>query len=92
MVVIGPIPVIFKVRLIVFPVIRDKVVERETVVAGDEVDAVIGRPSVISVEVGRSCESPSEIPYLPSIPLAKFPDGISKSAIPFGPSKGKFPT
>jgi hypothetical protein len=39
----------------VFAVIGDKVVECETVVAGDEVDAVIGRPSVISIEVGRSC-------------------------------------
>ena len=41
-VVIGPVTVLLEVRLVVFAVVGDEVVEGEAVVAGDEVDAVVG--------------------------------------------------
>jgi len=44
-VVIGAVAVILEVRLVVLAVITDQILEREAVVAGDEIDAGVGPPA-----------------------------------------------
>src|SRR4030042_3355131 len=91
MIVIRTILVIFEIGFIMFVIIRDKIMERETIVAGDEVDTVIGRPPVISIEISRSCQSPTEIPCLTSIAFAKSSYRIPSFSIPFRPVHREVP-
>ena len=63
-VVVGAVAVVLAVRLVVLPVVRDQVVQREAVVAGDEVDALLRLPLLVAVQV-RAAEQPRREPPRP---------------------------
>ncbi len=53
-VVVGAVPVVLAVGLVVLGVVGDQIVEREPVVAGHEVDALLGFASLVGVQVGAA--------------------------------------
>ena len=53
-VVVGAVAVVFAVCFVVLAVVRDQIVEREAVVAGDEVDALLGFALLVRVDVGAA--------------------------------------
>ena len=53
-VVVGSVAVVFAVGLVVLLVIGDKIVEREAVVAGYEVDALLGLAFLVPVDLGAA--------------------------------------
>ena len=53
-VVVGAVAVVLAVGLVVLLVVADQVVQREAVVAGDEVDAGVGLPAVVLVQVAAA--------------------------------------
>ena len=56
-VVVRAVAIVFAVRLVVLVVVGDQVVEREAVVAGHEVDALLRLPFLVTVDV-RAAEQP----------------------------------
>src|SRR5215831_1400437 len=48
---VGPIPIVLPVRRVVFPVVRDQVVECEPVMTRHEIDALLGFPFLLTVEI-----------------------------------------
>jgi hypothetical protein len=50
-VVVGAVFVVFSIGFVVFFVKADEIVECETVVTGDEVDARVGKPAAPGVQV-----------------------------------------
>src|SRR5581483_4672718 len=50
-IVIGAIAVVLKIRLVMLGVVADQVMECESIVTGDEVDAGAGAASVVQVKV-----------------------------------------
>jgi hypothetical protein len=56
-VVVGAVPVALAVGLVVLVVVGDEVVEREAVVTGHEVDALLRLPLLVAVEVGAAQET-----------------------------------
>ena len=61
MVIVGAILVVLAVLLVVLSAIGNEVVQREAVVAGDEIDAVVGGPPILAVEIGRTGQSPADV-------------------------------
>ncbi len=53
-IVVGSVPVLFAVRFIVLAVVRDEVVEREPIVAGHEVDALLRFALLVSIHLRAS--------------------------------------
>lgn len=53
-VVVLPIAVVFTIGFIVFGLVADQVVERESIVTGDKIDAARGASSGGFIEIGRS--------------------------------------
>ena len=51
LVVVQPVPVIFAVRFVMFVVVRDPIIQREAVVAGDEVHALAWLPFAVTIDV-----------------------------------------
>src|ERR1700680_4005295 len=64
-IVVGSVAVFFAIGLVVLFVVGDQVVERETVVRGDEIDAGGGMAAVPLVEVARAREAIAELGELP---------------------------
>src|SRR5262249_48543537 len=58
-VVVSSVVFVLAVRLVVLAVVRNKIVERESVMASDEVKAVIRRAAVVTVKVCRAGEPPA---------------------------------
>ena len=56
-VVVGPVLVIFPIGLVVFVVVADQVMQREAVVAGDEIDAGIGLAPVVLIQVTAAAQT-----------------------------------
>src|SRR4029077_13464848 len=83
------ISIIFAILLVMFGVVRDQIVQRETVMAGHEIDAVVSGTPVIAVKVCRTRETPSQIRQLTGVALAEATHGVAKFSIPFGPVNGK---
>jgi hypothetical protein len=53
-IVIGAVAVVFAVGLIVLVVVRDEIVEREPIMAGHEIDALLGLALLMTVYVGAA--------------------------------------
>src|SRR5262249_10846647 len=84
-IVVGAVEIMLEIGIVVFLVRRDQVIQSEPVVAGDEVDAVISRPAVVTEEVGRSGQPSANVRQLPGIAFAELPEAIAKPAVPFRP-------
>ena len=70
-VVVGAIAVVFAVRLVVLLVVGDQVIQGEAVVAGDEVDALLGLALLVPVNVGTAEQPVGQAPDEPSSPRKK---------------------
>src|SRR5688572_136007 len=79
------IAVFFAVRLIMFLVVADQIMQCKSVVGGDEVDARIGLPAVVAVEIARTRESIAQVADLAGIAFPKTPCGVAIRRVPFGP-------
>ena len=55
-VVVAAIPVVLAVSLVVFVVVRDQIIERESVVAGDKIDALLRLALFVAIDVG-ACQA-----------------------------------
>jgi len=53
-VVIGPILIVLAIRFVVLLVITDQVVQRETVVAGNKIDAGVGPAPIALVQIAAA--------------------------------------
>src|SRR5262249_9118135 len=84
-VVVAAVAVLLAVRLVVFPVVRDQIVHREAVVAGDEVDAVFGLAFLSAVDVGAAEQPGREMPYESVVASQEMPDVVAETAVPFLP-------
>ena len=51
-IVFGTVPVVFTIRLIVFLVVGHEIVERETIVTSDEIDALFRFAPLVPIDVG----------------------------------------
>ena len=51
MIIVGAVLIVFAVGFVVFVVVADQVVERETIVRGNEVDAGRGPPAIALIQV-----------------------------------------
>src|SRR6056297_2038846 len=60
-VLVGAVAATFLVRLVVLAVVGDDVVQREAVVAGDEVHAAPGPAAVVLEQVGGAAEAAREV-------------------------------
>src|SRR5262249_43016872 len=65
--VLGPVFIVLAVPFVVLLIVRDEVVQREAVMAGDEVNTVVRRPAIIAVKIRRAGEPPAEIRELAGV-------------------------
>ena len=89
MIIIVAIVVAVAVRLIVLFVIADQVVESETIVRGNEINAVIWTSPVVSIKIGATGES---LAHLTDVALVAFPktaNRVAVFAVPFRPWRGE---
>src|SRR5208283_80816 len=81
----GAVPVPFAIRLVVLFVIRNQIVQRETVVTGYEIDALL-RFAFLVPENVRTAERPlRQQPYRPTVAFDKAAYVVPEAAIPFLP-------
>src|SRR5208337_4549734 len=79
------VAVLLAVGLVMLVVVRDKVFEREAVVAGDEVDAGgWGAPGLL-VEVARAGQAGGELGDRTAVALPEPPHVVAVLAVPLGP-------
>ena len=82
-IIIVAVLVAFAVRLIVLFVVADQVVERETIVRGDEIDARIWASSAVLIKIGAAGQP---ISHLADAALVAFPETahcVAIFAVPF---------
>ena len=93
-VVVGAVAVVFAVGFVVLVVVADEIVQREAVVAGDEVDAGV-RPAaapLVQVAAARKAAWRTRETVPPS-PFQNCADAVAVLAVPLGPERpGKLPT
>ena len=78
LIIIVPVVVAVAVRLIVLFIVADQVVESETVVRGNEIDARIWASPIVSIKIG----APSEpVPHLADAALIAFPKTANRVAV-----------
>src|SRR5690606_33125174 len=88
-VVIAAVAVVLAVRLVVLTVIADEVVEREAVVARDEVDAVRRPTAVPAVEVAAARDPGRDVTEHAGIAAQETAHRVSIHAVPFEPPKAR---
>src|SRR4029450_7682422 len=88
---VGAVLVVLAVRLVVFALVADQVVQREPVVGRDEVDAGVRPSPPGGVEIARTGQTVRQLGYLARIPPPEPPDGAAIPPVPFGPPDGEVP-
>jgi len=92
-VVIGAVVVRFAVCLIVLVGVGDEVIEREAVVAGDEIYACLGLAFLVSVYLGAAEHAVSQGRNDTVVAAKKAAHSVAKPPIPFSPAiPNKLPT
>ena len=85
-VVVRAVAVVLAIGLIVLDVVGDEVIEREAVVAGDEVDALLGLALLMTVDFGAAEHAVGDGAPMPSSPLHETADIIAETAVPLLPA------
>jgi hypothetical protein len=85
-VVVRAVPVLLSVRLVVLAVVRDEVVEREPVVARDEVDAGERRSSGPLIQVGAARNARGDCADEPGVAAHEPADVVAEAAVPLRPA------
>jgi hypothetical protein len=70
----------------VLPIVGDQVVERQAIVAGDEVDALFRAPFLVLIQIRAPDQTICDGPDHPGIPLEEGPHVVAKSTVPFFPA------
>src|ERR1043165_3259162 len=89
MVFVGAVAIVFAVGLVVLVIVTDQILKRETVMAGDEVDAGVGGPAGLLVEVGETGQARGELRCRAAVPLPEAAHVVPVAAIPFRPQHGE---
>src|SRR5207244_3404470 len=85
-VVVDAVTISFAVRQVVLGVVRHEIVQREAVMGGHEVDAVLGRLPTGLIDIRAPAKPRGDRARHPRVALDEPPDVISIAAIPFGPA------
>ncbi len=88
-VVVRAVAVFFAVGLVVLAVVAHQVLQREAVVASDEIDARERLPAAVGVEVARAGEPRGEFGNGAAVALPEAADAIAVFAVPLGPADGE---
>src|SRR4029450_1351209 len=75
-IVIRPVAIVFAICFVVFAIIRDQVVERETVVTRHEVDALLGLAFLVTVNLGAAKQAVRKASDRTIFPTKKTPNII----------------
>src|SRR5439155_23272871 len=84
-VVVGTVAVVLAVRLVVLAVVGDEVVEREAVVAGHEVDALLGLALLVAVDFGTADDPVRHPAHGARFAAEEVAHVIAKAAVPLLP-------
>src|SRR5208283_474278 len=85
-IVVCAVAVLFEIGLVVLMVIGDQIVQREAVVAGDEVDALLGFALFVTIEIGAADVALGKRTDGVSIGAEKVAHVVAELAIPFPPA------
>src|SRR5439155_6055888 len=85
-VVVGAVAVLLAVRLVVLPVVRDQIVEREAVVTGHEVDALLGLALLVAVDLGAADQAVGEAPERPARAAEEVSHVVAEPSVPLLPA------
>ena len=72
-----------------FVVVADEVLEGETVVASDEIDAVVRLAAIVLIEIAAAGEARGKFADLPAVPFPELAHRVAVLAVPFGPAGRK---
>ena len=89
MIVVVAVVVVLAVRFVVFVVVADEIVQRETVVRGNEIDAGVGAAAVVLVEVRAARQAISHLADPPFVAFPKAADRVAILAVPLRPEDRK---
>ena len=85
-VVIGAVAVVLAVRLVVFLIVGDEIVERETVVAGHEVEALLCLALLVAVDLGTADQPVGHAPQRPGFAAEEVAHIVPEAAVPLSPT------
>src|SRR5205823_11596248 len=85
-VVVAAVAAVLAIGLVVLLVVAHEVVEGETVVAGDEVDARRGPPALALVEVGGPAEAVREVAHAARLAPPAVADSVAETAFALRPA------
>ena len=80
-----PVAVAFAVRLVVLAIVRHEIVQREAVVAGYEVDALLRLALLMAVEVRAAEQAPRKAPRGRGVALHEAAHVVPEAAVPLFP-------
>ena len=83
------VAILFAVGLVVLFVVADQIVQGKAVVSGDEINARVGQPAVVAVQIARSGQAKAEAADLSGVAFPKAPHGVAIGRVPFGPQNRK---
>ena len=86
-VVVVAVAVVLQVGLVVLAVVADQVLQREAVVAGDEVDAGVRLAPAGLVQVARAGEAAGELADHAAVALPVGAHGVAVAVVPLGPAE-----
>src|SRR5205814_264135 len=84
-IVIAAVLVVFAIGFIVFFVVAHQVFQRETIVAGHEVDAGVGPAAALLIEIAAAAQAGGKFGNRAPLPLPETADGIAILAVPLCP-------
>src|SRR5262249_21746415 len=84
-VVVGAVAVVLAVGLVVLAVVGDEVVEREAVVAGDEVDALLGLALLVAVNLRAADDAVGDAAQRARLAAEEVTDVVAEAAVPLLP-------
>ncbi len=90
-VVVVPVVAAFLVGVVVFLLVRDGVAQGEAVVGGHEVDARVGFPAVVLVQVTAAGEAVADLGGQSAVALPEGAHVVAVDAVPLGPVHGEVP-
>ena len=83
----APVAVLLAIGVVVPALMADKIGQGETVMRGDEIQAVAGRAA--GEEIGAAGEAGGDIAQAPGIAAPEAPGIVTKAVIPFRPAGGE---
>ena len=81
------VAIVFAVGLVVVVVVGDEVVQREAVVAGDEIDAGVRPAAAPFIEIAGAAEARGEFGDHAAVALPEPADRVAVAAVPFRPQR-----